>query len=381
MRQKDNKKISFETMTQWQLIKRRFAKHKLAVISGYLLIIFYILAVFSEFFAPYPSQWRDLSHRYSPPQAVKFSLSKWFYVYAVDRKVDPVTFKNYYIEDKEHIIPLSLIVEGEPYKLWGLIPMKTHFMGVDHDEYALRLGKNNIEKDPDNIPTFYLFGADKYGQDVFSRIIYGARISLSVGLIAIFVTFVLGLIIGGISGYVGGRVDNFIQRSIEVLNSFPQLPMWLALGAAIPADWPPLLMYFMITMVLSFLGWMGLARVVRGKILALREEDYSVAARLIGANHSRILLRHLLPGFTSHIIVTLTLSVPGMILGETSLSFLGLGLRPPIVSWGVLLQDCMNITVVGNYPWLLMPTIFIVLVVLCFNFLGDGLRDAADPYA
>jgi peptide/nickel transport system permease protein len=224
-------------------------------------------------------------------------------------------------------------------------------------------------------------GADKYGQDILSRIVYGARISLSVGLVAILVTFVLGLSIGGLSGYVGGNTDNVIQRSIEILNGFPQLPMWLALAAAMPSDWSPLLIYFMITVVLSLFGWMGLARVVRGKILALREEDYATAARLIGASHSRILFRHLLPGFLSHIIVTLTLSVPGMILGETALSFLGLGLRPPIVSWGVMLQDCMNISAVADFPWLLIPVIFIVLTVLSFNFLGDGLRDAADPYA
>ncbi len=246
--------------------------------------------------------------------------------------------------------------------------MQHHFFGV----------KNYNNK---SNSVFFFFGGDKYGHDLFSRILYGARISLSVGLIGIVITFFLGLIIGGISGYVGGRTDNFIQRSIEIINAFPKLPLWLALGAVMPADWSPLKVYFGITIVLSMMGWTGLARVVRGKILALREEDYAVAARLLGASHGRIIFRHLIPGFTSHIIVALTLTVPGMILGETSLSFLGLGLRPPVVSWGVLLQDCMNMQVVANYPWLLLPVVFIIVTVLCFNFLGDGLRDAADPYS
>jgi len=202
-----------------------------------------------------------------------------------------------------------------------------------------------------------------------------------VGIVGIVLTFVLGLAIGGVSGYLGGAVDTLIQRAIEITDAFPKLPLWLALGAVMPTDWSPLRVYFGITIVLSLLGWTQLARVVRGKVLSLREEDYAVAARLLGAGHGRVIFRHLVPGFTSHIIVALTLSVPGMILGETSLSFLGMGLRPPVVSWGVLLQDCMNLQAVGSYPWLLLPVVFIVFTVLCFNFLGDGLRDAADPYA
>jgi peptide/nickel transport system permease protein len=279
-----------------------------------------------------------------------------------------------YLEDPTQIVPLGIFQRGEPYKLWGLIPAERHFIGIKASRTELAAGVH---------ATFYFLGADEYGRDIFSRLVYGARISLSVGLVAIAVTFLLGVTIGGISGYWGGGVDTLIQRVIEIVNAFPQIPLWLAFGYALPADWPPLFTYFAITIVLSLLGWTGLARVVRGKILALREEDYATAARLLGASHVRILFRHLLPGFTSHIIVVLTMSVPTMILGETSLSFLGLGLRAPIVSWGVMLNDCLRngIQPVANHPWLLMPVVFIVLTVLCFNFLGDGLRDAADPYA
>lgn len=288
------------------------------------------------------------------------------------RLEDPLTFKKSYIEDSTQIVALGFFVKGSTYRFWGLIPWDRHFFGV----------KGPADRRPDGtLRTFYFLGADKYGQDILSRLIYGSRISLSVGLVAIGVTFLLGVTIGGVSGYVGGCVDNFIQRAIEVINAFPQIPLWLAFGAVLPPEWSPLSTYFAITLVLSLLGWTGLARVVRGKILALREEDYAVAARLLGASHTRILFRHLLPGFTSHIIVVLTMSVPAMILGETSLSFLQLGLRAPIVSWGVMLQDCLSVQTVANYPWLLMPVVLIVLTVLCFNFLGDGLRDAADPYA
>jgi peptide/nickel transport system permease protein len=357
--------------SQWVLIRRRFARHRLAQGSFYLLVVLYVLAAFAEFFAPYPANWRDLPHAYCPPQLPRLSAAQGLHVPALDRYVDPLTFKKSYLEDGTRPIRLGFFVKGEPYRLWGLIPAERHFFGV-RDPAPRADGSRAV---------FLFLGGDKFGRDIFSRLIYGARVSLSVGLVAIAVTFLLGVTIGGISGYVGGATDNIIQRLIEVVNAFPQLPLWLALGAVLPPDWSPLTVYFAITVVLSLLGWTALARVVRGKILSLREEDYAVAARLIGASHFRILFRHLLPGFTSHIIVVLTMSVPAMILGETSLSFLGLGLRAPIVSWGVMLQDCMSIQSVANYPWLLFPVVLIVLTVLCFNFLGDGLRDAADPYA
>jgi peptide/nickel transport system permease protein len=237
-----------------------------------------------------------------------------------------------------------------------------------------------LESSEDAPPKLFIFGADQFGRDILSRILLGARISLSIGVVAIVVSFVLGVTLGGISGYAGGRSDVFIQRMIEIINAFPKLPLWLALGAALPRTWSSLQVYFGITVILSLMGWTRMARVVRGRILSLREEDYAMAARLMGAGHSRIIYRHLVPGMTSHIIVSLTMTIPGMILGETSLSFLGLGLKPPTISWGVMLQDCMSMQVVKNYPWLLLPVVLIILTVLCFNFVGDGMRDAADPY-
>ncbi len=358
-------KVSTATLSQNQLIVRRFSKHSLAVASLFLLIVLYSLALFAEFAAPYTSGYSNVGMIYAPPQPPQFNFSDGLHVPRIERRIDPINLRNYYIQ-APGVTKLGFFVKGDPYKMWGLIPTDRHFFGA---------------KNPDENATFYFLGADKYGRDIYSRLIYGARVSLSIGVVSIIATFLFGALIGGISGYIGGRADNFIQRMIEVINSFPHLPLWLAFAAVLPTDWSPLQTYFAITIVLSLLSWTGLARVVRGKILSLREEDYAVAARLLGASHGRIIFRHLLPGMASHIIVSLSLSVPGMILGETALSFLGLGLRPPVVSWGVMLQDTLNPDVIANYPWLLMPVMMIVLTVFAFNFFGDGMRDAADPYS
>ncbi|MGN6626277.1 MAG: ABC transporter permease [Tepidisphaeraceae bacterium] len=358
-------------LSQWALIRRRFAHHKLALWSLYVLIVLYLGACFVEAIAPQDPNKRNVDFSYCPPQLIRWTPSDGLYVPAMARQVDPVTLRVSYVRHDDQIVRLGLWVRGDDYKLWGLIPMNHHLLGMLPAKDLAEASQLS----------FYPLGADKYGRDLMSRIVYGARVSLSVGLIGVAVTFLLGMTIGGISGYVGGRTDMFVQRTIEVVNSFPQLPLWIALGAALPADWSPLRVYFAITVLLSLLGWTGLARVVRGKILSLREEDYALAARLLGASHSRVLFKHLLPGFTSHVIVALSLSVPGMILAETSLSFLGLGLRPPVVSWGVMLQDCMDVQAIRYYPWLMAPVFPIIFTVLAFNFVGDGMRDASDPYA
>ena len=354
-----------------KLALQRFQQHRIAFASVFIVAVLYLLAAGAEFFAPYTPQSRDINYAYCPPQLPRFSIQSGLHVLTMRVSIDPLTFKRTYLEDPLQPIALGFWVPGESYHLGGLFPANHHFLGVKPRPNQLP---------PTALPRFYFLGADAIGRDIFSRLIAGTRISLSIGLIAITLTLFLGVTIGGLSGYFGGITDTLIQRLIEVVNAFPQIPLWLAFGASLPAHWPPLTTYFAITLVLSLLSWTSLARVVRGKILALREEDYATAARLLGASHLRIFCRHLLPGVASHIIVVTTMSVPAMIIGETSLSFLGLGLRAPVVSWGVMLHDCLNLPTIVNYPWLLMPAVLIVLTVLAFNFLGDGLRDAFDPY-
>ncbi len=353
--------------SQWQLMWWKFRKHKLAKIAGVVLILFYSVAVLCEFVAPQNPHRIATGYIHAPPQPLRFYDSEGGFhlrpfVYGMVQHRDPLTLRLSYTDDLTQRYPIYLFVKGDGYDLWGQIGWDRHLFGL---EEGGRL---------------YLLGADRMGRDLVSRIAYGARISLSIGLVGISISFVLGLVLGGISGYFGGRIDDVIQRVIEFIMGIPGLPLWMTLSAALPPDWPIIRVYFGITIILAFVGWTGLARVVRGRFLALREEDFVMAARLSGAREHRIIAKHMVPSFLSYIIAALTLAVPQMILGETALSFIGLGLRAPAISWGVLLQDAMNIRAVAHFPWLLLPGLFIIIAVLAFNFLGDGLRDAADPY-
>lgn len=350
--------------SQWKLMWWKFKKHKLATIAGPILIFLYLCAIFADFLSPVLPTTRFAQYKGAPPQPIRFydpeiGFSKPF-IYEIERQTDPKTFRRYYVVDKSVRYPVRFFVRGEPYKLLGLIPTDIHLVG---------------SKGP-----LFLLGSDVLGRDVFTRILYGSRISLSVGLVGIALTFTLGMLLGGLSGYLGGVVDTIIQRVIDLLVCMPTAPLWMALAAALPRNWPTLKMYIGIVVITSIIGWGGLARVVRGKLLSVRELDYCMAARIVGASDLYIIVRHLLPSMASYIIVALTLSIPRTILGETALSFLGLGLQPPVVSWGVLLRDAQDLAAIALHPWLLLPTLWVVVTVLMYNFLGDGLRDAADPY-
>jgi len=349
-----------------RLMWLKFREHKAALVSGLILLFFYTIAIFAPFVAPHDPREQDLDRIYMPPTKIHFVGPEGFslrpFVYGVTQTLDPKTFDRVYTQVESERYPLRLFVRGAEYRLFGFIRSDLHLFGVENG------GK------------LFVLGADSLGRDLLSRILYGSRISLSIGLVGVTLSIVIGLILGGVSGYYGGAADVLTQRGMEIIRSFPRIPLWMALSAALPPDWSPVKTYFGITVILSLIGWTGLARVARGKVLSLKTEDFVVAARISAASERRIIFRHLIPSFMSHIIAVMTLAIPGMIIGETALSFLGIGLRAPVISWGVLLNQAQSIHTLVIAPWLMIPGFFVIIVVLAFNFLGDGLRDAADPY-
>jgi len=349
----------------WTMMWWKFRRHKVAVVAAVVLAAMYLSILVSEVLAPYPLNHRDAGHVYAPPQALHLFHEGRFvgpFVYGFSYKLNMKNLKREYTPDPSKVQPLRFFCLGERYQFWGQWEASFHLVC------------------PAEGGTLYLLGTDRLGRDMLSRVMFGTRISLTVGLVGIAISFLLGIVLGGMAGYYGGWVDNAVQRSIEIIRSFPELPLMMALSAALPANWSPIGIYFGITIILGLTDWTGLARAVRSKLLSLREEDFATAATLMGASPARVIGRHLLPNFMSHLIASATLSVPSMILGETALSYLGLGLRPPVTSWGVLLNEAQNVNVVALYPWLILPVVPVVIVILAFNFLGDGLRDAADPY-
>ncbi|WP_157036191.1 ABC transporter permease [Streptomonospora alba] len=360
---------SLGAASQWRLIWLRLRRHRLAMASAAVVCMLALIGVFCEFVAPTTPGDYSAAHTHAPPQRLHFvdtsggDLDLGLHVYGYDSVRDEETLAREYTVDTSDKVELGFFVEGTPYRMWGVIPADTHLFGTQDPEERV-----------------YLLGADRNGRDMLSRIVYGTRVSLSIGLVGVALSFVLGVVLGGVSGYFGGRTDNFIQRLIEFTMSIPTIPLWMGLSAAVPREWGPLTTYFAITVILSLIGWTDLARVVRGRFLSLREEDFVLAARLDGCGRSRVIRRHMLPSFTSHIVASLTLSIPLMILAESALSFLGLGLQPPVVSWGVLMQEAQNIHSIAGAPWTLLPGVAVTVAVLALNFVGDGIRDSADPY-
>ena len=354
--------------SQWQLMWWRFHKHRVAVASGIVVAGFYLVVLGADFLAYADPNASEAQRSLMPPQPVHWFDGGRFrpHVYAVKGARDPETFKRVYRADPTMKIPIRLFAQGFEYRFLGVIPMTRHLIGVD--------GGLDAEK------TIFLLGTDVQGRDMWSRLMYGTRISLTIGLCGVTMSLFLGVVLGGLSGFYGGITDTLIQRVIEILRSIPTIPLWMGLAAALPRDWSILQIYFAITVIISLLGWTELARVVRGRFLALREEDFVVSARLVGCTQMRTIFVHMVPSFMSHIIAATTLALPAMIISETALSFLGLGLRPPAISWGVLLQQAQNVQTVAITPWLMIPAVPVIIVVMAFNFLGDGLRDAADPY-
>jgi peptide/nickel transport system permease protein len=348
--------------SQWQLIWRKFIRNKVAVVGGIVILLYYLSALLAGFIAPYTLSTRFARYIYMPPQRVRFFNDGKFqpFVCDVDLEIDE-NLRKTYTPNCEKRIPLQFFAQGEPYKLFGLIDTDVHLFQTSEGIVSL-------------------LGTDRQGRDMFSRVLYGSQVSLTIGLMGVILSLLFGSVLGVVSGYYGGWIDDLIQRLIELVRSFPAIPLWMALSAAVPPHWPPLRTYFAVTLILSVIGWTWLARQLRGKVLSLRNEDFVLAAKLAGASDARIVFGHLIPATFSHIIVVSTLAMPAMILAETALSFLGLGLRPPITSWGVLLKEVQNIQSMALYPWVFTPALAIAIAILAFNFLGDGLRDAADPY-
>jgi peptide/nickel transport system permease protein len=353
--------------TQWQLMWWRFKKHRLAMVSTVVVVLFYLVVVFADFLAYADPLASEAQRSLLPPQRIH-----WFdggrlspHLYGLTGVRDPNTFKRVYTPDPNRKIPVRFFASGFEYRLFGLLPTTLHLVGVE--------GTTPEE-------SLFLLGTDEQGRDLWSRLMYGTRTSLIIGLVGVGLSLLLGVFLGGVSGLYGGVLDTVIQRVIEILRSIPTIPLWMGLAAALPNEWSVTQVYFAITIIISLIGWTELARVVRGRFLSLRQEDFVMAAELSGCGQMRIIFTHLVPSFLSHIIAATTLAIPAMIISETSLSFLGLGLRPPAISWGVLLQQAQNIQALAISPWLLIPSIPVTIVILAFNFMGDGLRDAADPY-
>lgn len=349
--------------SQWRLIWRKFIRNKAALVGGVMILLFYLVAVFGEFFAPYSKDTRFRESIYMPPTQVKLidqNGKLGLFIYEQEQEFDK-NLKRVYTTNFEKKIPIQFFVHGDPYKTLGIFESDVHLFGVPEGMIAL-------------------LGADRQGRDMFSRIIIGSQVSLSIGLVGVFLSLILGTVLGIISGYYAGTIDDLIQRLIELIRSFPSVPLWMALSAAIPMSWSIGQTYFAISLILSLLGWTWLARQLRGQVLALRNQDFILAARLAGASDSWIIFRHLIPATLGQIIVVSTLQMPAMILAETSLSWLGLGLRPPVVSWGVLIQESQNYQSLALYPWVFLPAVAVAICILAFSYLGDGLRDSVDPY-